>query len=344
MARRVMVLYIFTLFGGVLYSADPKSPIPASPRRLTLVRTIRLDKTEGGVHQVLELADGRFAIRDSTFKPLRAQKLEIYSKTGQRLANIGSYGEKPGSYMALKDVAFDGDRLWVVNMMGRISQFDLQGRFVDSQLLQKPTYHPFSAAVDRQRNRYFITGCLALHIYLDLGCRLVHEYDLSTRRYIRSFLETDPDAVTRKYFGVEDYHIDVDPANGVVYFVDGPIAKLWSIQPSGSVKSTVIESDALGRIPQLDPTKQSDETLKRYYILDRVLVCGNVVLASAAKQGSDKYLLEVFQTGGSQILVDYPAPGRWSGGPQGERCRSPGRRTVAPSCKNGSTKRWVHRR
>lgn len=293
--------------------AEKKPDAPHNPApglHLKLIRTIDLNKSKGQIDELVELPDGGFLVRDSTFDPLQSQSVEVYSHSGTLLRTIGRFGKEPGRYYALNKIAFSRRHnvVWVGDMMGRISRFDLSGRLIDTVLLQKPGYHPDDIVLDEERDRYYVTGCVALHFYLDLGCQIVHEYELSTNKYIRSFLETDPEAVAKKYFGIENYQIGVAPA-GQLYAIDSPIPKLWKIVPGSKVESFPVPSKVIERIPELDPTKDNSNVGAQHYLLHKLVVANRTVILSASKKGPDGNFLEVFSFDGRPIALDVPAPG-----------------------------------
>lgn len=281
---------------------------------LKLVRKLELSKPSGNVDQLIPLPDGGFLIRDSTSTPLQSQAVEVYGPAGNLVRKIGSFGQQVGQYYALKELAYSArqNTVWVVDMFGRVSRFDLSGKFLDSTLIQKPGFHPYGIALNEEKGHYYLTGCVALRFYLDLGCKMVHEYEIATHKYIRSFAENDPEAVKRKYFGIEDYQVSVGPSG--LYAIDAPMRKFWKMLPEEKVEVFQIPGKGLGaEIPAIDPKKSAAELAKGQYLFETIVAGRRAVVISAGMKGSQKYLLEVFSPSGTPIALDVSAPGRLLG-------------------------------
>ena len=286
---------------------------PEKGFHLKLVRSVELAKPQGNVDQLIELPSGELLVRDSTYNPLEAQAVEIYGSSGALVRKIGSYGQEPGHYYALKEIAFSRrqNTVWIADMMGRVSRFELSGKFLDSVLIQKPGFHPYGIALDEDHGRYYLTGCVALQFYLDLGCKMVHEYEIATNKYIGSFAENDPDAVKLKYFSVEDYQVSVTPSG--LYAIDAPMRKFWRILPDRKVESFNVPGKALTEIPALDPTRPGPQLAQGQYLFQSISVDTRAVVISAAVKGGTNYLLEVFSLQGKPIALDITPPGRLLG-------------------------------
>ncbi|HEV3038573.1 MAG TPA: 6-bladed beta-propeller [Candidatus Angelobacter sp.] len=281
---------------------------------LKLLRTINLAKPSGNVDQLIPLPDQGFLIRDSTYNPLQSQAVEIYEPSGNLVRKIGSYGQEPGHYAALKEIAYSTrqNAIWVVDMLGRVSRFDLSGKFLDSMLVQKPGFHPYGIALNEEQGRYYLTGCVALQFYLNHGCKMVHEYEFSTNKYLRSVAENDPDAVKNRYFSIEDYQLAV--ASSGLYAVDAPMRKFWRIVPGQKTEAFLVSGKALkGDIPQLDPKLPAAEIARGQYLFENIFADDNTVVISASLKGSNKYLLEVLSATGKPIALDVNSPGRLIG-------------------------------
>jgi hypothetical protein len=301
---------ITTLFPDPTFAE--KSTAPSF--HLKLVRVLELAKPSGNIDQLIPLSDGGFLTRDSTYNPLQSQVVEVYGPSGTLIRKIGSYGQEPGHYYALKEIAFSYQHnvVWIVDMLGRISRFSLSGKFLDSVLIQKPGFHPYGIALDEEQGRYYLTGCVALKFYLSDGCRMVHEYEIATDKYVRSLAENDPDAVKRQYFSIEDYQLTA--ASSGLYAIDAPMRKFWKIVPNRGVEAFPILGKQLGGdIPELDPRKPAAEIARGQYLFENVFADDHVVILSAGVKGGNKYLLEVFTANGKPIAQDVDAPGRLIG-------------------------------
>jgi len=299
---------------------------------LKLVRVLELAKPSGNIDQLIPLPDGGFLTRDSTYNPLQSQVVEVYGPSGNLIRKIGSYGQEPGHYYALKEIAFSYQHnvVWVVDMLGRISRFNLSGKFLDSVLIQKPGFHPYGIALNEDQGRYYLTGCVALKFYLNDGCKMVHEYDSSTDKYLRSLAENDPDAVKREYFSVEDYQLTAAPSG--LYAVDAPMRKFWKIVPNRGIEAFPVLGKQLGGdIPELDPRKPAAEIARGQYLFENIFADDRLVIISAGVKGGGKYLLEVLSANGKPIALDVNSPGRligksryrtlWFGERQGDKFR-----------------------
>jgi hypothetical protein len=278
-------------------------------------RTILIQRPKGGLDEVLELPGGQFAIRDSNFKQLPQQAVGLYSPQGQFQRAIGGYGQGPGQYFAVKQLGFSrqDQLLWVVDMQGRLSRFDLSGKLANTMLLQKPGYRAFGLAVDEAHRVFYMTGCVAKNYFLTDGCYLVHQYDIGKSSHLKSVLETDPLAMKNNYLGVEDYLVDVD-AEGIVFAVDGPIHKLWRVDPAKwSIQEFTVRSKVMTPVPAVDPVKPNNDLADRNYLIERVLTSKRHVYLSVRAPGDGGYYLQTFTADGKQTGVDLPSPGRLVG-------------------------------
>jgi hypothetical protein len=301
----------------VLCSSLPSSPAQKHSQpaafHLKLVRSIDLHKPKGAVDQLVELPGGGFIVRDSETPDFKNQAVEIYKTTGTLERKIGSYGLAPGRYRALMDVVFSTrtNSIWLVDGMGRLSLFDLNGNLLDSVMLQKPGFHPYSIAFDQRRGHYYVTGCVALHFYLDMGCTMIHEYDTNTKTFLGSFAENDRNAVANKYFALENYKLDV--TSSAIYAIDAPIRKLWIISPDHKIESHPIVSKVIRDIPVIDPSKPGPEIGRGQWLFDKIIASQRAVVISASLKGEDKYLLEIYTPKGESIASDITPPGRLIG-------------------------------
>ncbi len=143
---------------------------------LKLVRRTTLAKANGRVDQVVPLPSGGFLVRDADLLNEHAQALEVYDAKGGFVRKIGGFGRRPGSYQALKSIAVNGDTIWVADLIGRLSFFNLQGRLLGTKLLQKPGFQVEGVALDEARGFAYLSGCLPRQVYLDRGCKVVHQY------------------------------------------------------------------------------------------------------------------------------------------------------------------------
>jgi hypothetical protein len=316
MTTRTLTCALLTAFAIVFVNAGvtelPKKPAGTG---LTKGRMVVIQRPKRGLDEVLELPGGQFAIRDSNFKQLAQQAVELYSPQGQFQRAIGGYGQGPGQYFAVKQLGFSrqDQLLWVLDMQGRLSRFDLSGRLANTMLMQKPGYRAFGLAVDEEHRVFYMTGCVAKHYFLTDGCYLLHQYDLAKSSHRKSVLETDPLAMQNNYLGVEDYLVDVDE-EGVVYAVDGPIHKWWRVDPAKwSIQEFTVRSNVMTAVPAIDPVMPNKDLAERNYLIERVLVSARHVYLSVRAPGDGGYYLQAFTADGKQTGVDLRSPGRLVG-------------------------------
>jgi hypothetical protein len=285
--------------------------------RLAPAGHLTLEKTTGRVDQVVPLSGNRFAVRDTDFQHEEKQFLEIYDAAGKRLGQIGGFGRGPGQFFRLKDIAQASDgMLWVADIVARVTRFDLAGKVRSTRLVLKPGFHITALALDEPRGVYYLLGCLPDHVYLDLGCTLVHQYSLKDGKYLKSFLKTDSEALQKHLLSLEDYLLDLD-SSGRLFVVDVPIFKVFRVDPAnGEVLSFPLKSRTVRSAPDLVPG-DSIETMRRNYaaayLIDRILVTGPWVVVSVRRPGAAGFLLHILSTDGKQVGADLPSPGQLVG-------------------------------
>jgi hypothetical protein len=301
---RVAAFVIFALTAVATSWADPN---------LALVRRTVLKKAEGRVDQVIPLPSGGFLVRDADLLNEHTQALEVYDASGRFVRKIGGFGPRPGSYMALKSIAVSGGTIWVADLIGRLSFFDLQGKLLGTKLLQRPGFQVEGIALDEARGHAYLSGCLPTHVYLDQGCKVVHQYNLKSTQYLGSFLDNDPQIRERNTIAFSDNSLDVDP-QGVVWTVDAPVFKLFRLDPrSAKTQGFPIRSTTARPIAKVEAGSDTHAIYDNSYLVERVLVAGGhtVVSIRAPKGGSG--LLAVFDAQGRQVATDLKPPGKLVG-------------------------------
>jgi len=307
-----------TLFLGMFLwgSASPAAEPAGSAVRLTSAGRLMLDKPSGRVDQVVPLGGGRFAVRDTDYQHEQNQFLEIYDASGKRAGRIGSFGRGPGQFFRLKDLAWaSSNTLWVADVVARLTRFDLQGKVQGTRLVLKPGFHIGSLVLDEPRGLYYLTGCVPDRVYLDLGCTLIHQYDLRNGQYLKSFLKTDPEALEKHLLSLEDYLIDLD-SQGRIFAVDVPVFKVFRVDPvKGDVRTFPLASRIVRQAPELIPGDSLEKMRRAYeqaFLIDRILVADPWVLVSVRKPDGG-FLLQVLDTEGRLAAGDLPSPGRLVG-------------------------------
>lgn len=276
---------------------------------LTPVRRTTLAKPKGRVDQVVPLASGGFLVRDADMLNEHTQALEVYEVNGRFARKIGGFGPRPGSYQALKSIAVSGDTIWVADLIGRLSFFDFQGRLLGTKLLQEPGFQVEGVAIDEARGFAYLSGCLPTQVYLDRGCKVVHQYALKDKRYIRSFLENDPQLKAWNTLAFSDNSLDVDQ-RGAVWAVDAPVLKVTRVDPgTGKAREFPLRSSLAKPIGKIEAGSDKRAIYDNSYLLERILaIGGHAVVAIRGPKGQDG-LLAVFDEQGRQVVTDLRPPG-----------------------------------
>jgi hypothetical protein len=302
---------------AVVALAGAGPPPGAPPVRLALTRlgSVTLSGLKAA-EQVVALNPG-YAVRDISPEHPEDQALRIFDETGRAVRSLGGRGDEPGQFSWLMQVANGpGGLLWAADGIGRLNWFDRAGTLRGSTLVQNPGYRIQGMVLDPAHGVYYLSGCVPLHVYLDFGCHLVHQYRLSDRRYVRSFLETPQEAIANHFFGIESVEMDVDP-QGRVFATDAPLHRVFRIEPaSGKVEVLALRGAALRAtrpLPRMRPREVTLAALKSSYLIDRVAVTGPFVVVSVQKPGDTGYLLEIIDFDGRPIATDLPSPGRLVG-------------------------------
>ncbi len=321
-SRRGPTACAATILAVVAIASGVSLPLHAAKGAPALALEVRssttLQKEGGRVDEALPTASG-WAIRDYSWKTPAKQRVEFYGPKGAARGAIAAYGHEPNQYVRLRDMAVDDEsRVWIADFgSDRILAFDTAGKLVRSFLLQNPSYRPKALALDPQHDRLYVAGCYPTHTFLDQGCRLIHQYRLSDGRFIRSFLETDPDLVAKRWAVLGDDHLAVG-SSGQVFFVQEPELKLWRLDPAtGKVTGIRIDSAVAKPVPALTPDQLMQDgatkVLAASYRVDQVWSTGKLVVVSIGRPNDAGYLLEVFDQDGKQVAKDLPAPGRLVG-------------------------------
>jgi hypothetical protein len=283
--------------------------------QLSRVGVTLLKKNSGRVDQVVVVPDGGYILRDSDYANEATQVLELYDAYGYLCGQFGSFGRGPGQYFRLKSVSLSDDQtVFVADVIGRLSRFHMSGRLIETKLIQRPGYQVDGLALDEVRGAFYLSGCLPKQIYLNYGCRLVHQYDLKDGSYRQSFLETDQEVSEKNLLSLEDHQIDAD-GRGRIYAIDAPIFKVLRLDPAtGEVRTLVIQS-RLAAAPQVIPPglQNSRDAYENAYLLDRVLAAGGWVIVSMRKPRKEGFLLHVFDGEGKQVASDLQSPGQLVG-------------------------------
>lgn len=290
---------------------------PQASVALSRVQTTPLRLSIARVDQVVLLPNGGFAIRSSDFRNEQNQAIQILDPKGQYVRRIGSFGRGPGQYFRLTSIGVQKSGvLWATDLRSRLMTFDEAGNLLRTFLIQAPGYDVKDLSFDEQRGMFYLTGCLPTKTYLDLGCQLIHEYAIQERRYLRSFLETDPEAISKRLLPLENYHIDVD-RTGRIFFIDAALFKLFVIDPeSGRSKTFPISSKAASPPKTLDAGQSAgyyDSAYESASLLDTLQVLEASAVVSIRKPHNSGYILEVFCVNGSQVATDLQPPGKLVG-------------------------------
>jgi hypothetical protein len=290
---------------------------PQVPVVLSRVRITRLQLPIARVDQVLPLPNGGFAIRSSDFRNEQNQAIQLIDAQGRFVRKIGSFGRAPGQYFRLTSIGvLRNGILWATDLRSRVMLFNEDGNLRQTFLIQSPGYDIKDLSLDEERGVFYLAGCLPTKTYLDLGCQLVHEYSISAGRYIRSFLETDPEAIRKRLLALENYHIDRD-ATGEIFAVDAPLFKLFVVDPrTAHSEAFPVVSKIASPVSSLETGQNSDyydNAFEGAFLLDTVQVVDANVIISIRRPHDSGYVLEVLCKNGRQVSTDVQPPGRLVG-------------------------------
>lgn len=310
--HRLALASLLCIAGGL----HPSRAFTAESRvDLSQIKTTLLRKPSGHVHQVLAVPSGGFIIRDSNFSNETAQAVELYSDSGYYCGQFGSFGRGPGKFYRLKSITISADQtLWLVDVIGRISRFDMEGRLTSTKLIQRPTYQVDWVVLDESRGAYYLAGYLPKKVYIDYGTQLIHKYDLAKDAYRQSFLDNDVSVLVKNLPALSDVIVDSD-AQGRLYVVDAPIMKLTILDPeSGKSEIIPISSQVIKPISPLDTgVKQAQEAFENSYLIDRVVVGDTHTVVSVREPKSAGFVLQIFTNDGRQVASDLASPGQLVG-------------------------------
>jgi hypothetical protein len=314
--RKLVLVPVLICFaaGAAAGGSAPKTPA------LKRGQSVMLRKTSGEVDQVVPLPGGEYAVRDSNFRRPETQAIEVYAHSGSLIRKVGGFGNGPQSFLRLMSVAAQADgALWSGDFARRINRYDPSGKLTGTLLLQKPALSSLtSLALDESRGVFYVAGCLPEHVYIDLGCLLVHQYSLKNNEFLHSFVPTDPALLKGNLQPFEATFIDVDGA-GNVWAVDAPIFKILRLNPvSGKVTSFPVRSNIARPTLSLPLPKPGEQNQLRAqfdtsFLLWRVLAAGPYAVVSVRKPHDSGYLLQVFDQTGRQVGIDLASPGELAG-------------------------------
>lgn len=265
--------------------------------------------------EVLLVPGGGTLVRVSDFWHPEKQSVQAFDAQGRPARRIGGFGPSPGSFFRLKDIALTAvGTIWVADVVGRLSFFSQSGQLLSTMLVQNPGYQVDGLAIDEARGVFYLSGCLPTAVYVDKGCTLVHQYRLADRSYLRSFLTTDPEVLTKNLVALQDVTIALD-GRGRVFAADAPVRKLYRIEPrTGRVGSFPIRTHTMPAVPRIDSSSSASAAAYRNsYLIDRVIVAGEYAVVSVRRPAEAGYLLAIFTLDGEQVAVDLPSPGQLVG-------------------------------
>lgn len=294
----------------LLLAASAESAEP----RLVPVKRSTLTKPSGRVDQVVPLPTGGFLVRDADLMKEATQALEVYDASGHFVRKIGGFGQRPGSYQALKQIALGADgTIWVADLIGRLSLFDLAGKLLETKLIQAPGFQVEGIALDEPRGLLYLSGCVPIHTYVENGCKIIHQYSLKQRKYLKSLGDSDPKIGQLNLVGFSDNALDVDEA-GRVWTVDAPILKLSRVDvATGKMAAFPIGTKSVKPFTKVAPGSDINAIFNNAFLLERVLAVNGAVVVSVRGPNGGLYLLETFDSQGRQTGVDLKSPGKLVG-------------------------------
>lgn len=86
-----------------------------------------------GVGGLAVRADGAILVLQPREGVIRA-----YTARGLHLYDFGRRGDGPGDFRYLGAAGWNGDTIWVSDLIGRVSRFDSRGRYLESSRLERP--------------------------------------------------------------------------------------------------------------------------------------------------------------------------------------------------------------
>lgn len=263
--------------------------------------------------QAIELGDRQFAILETDPENRKRTAIKLFNKSGKLMGLIGTYGILPGQYSLVWRIAYEprSRTLWVTDVIThRVSEFDLDGKLRRTIFLASPGFAPFGVAADEPRGRIFISGCVPLNVYVDKGCSLLHEYDLTSGRFKSSAVLNDPSVINNRLLGYENFLMDVG-SDGSVYFIEGPVSSWIKYFPdTKQYKSFEFRSVFMSRIPEQVIVKGNKAERDAFGLADGIFITSNVVLIPIRKAHSVGYTIEALDaTTGMQIAQDMDVEG-----------------------------------
>ncbi len=194
-----------------------------------------------------------------TKRPPDAQ-IQLYGNDGNLIRQIGESGRGPGKYSILQGVSIDHKNVvWVADAgQRRISRFGLDGALLGSDIIMNPTLSADSILLRPEQDKKYIGGCLAKDGMPMKGCLgLVHEYELNSGKFLRSFISTteDEQRIERQYVRLQQVLIDSEtPA--AIYVSDRASNGFWILDiPSGT--SHFIKIPGLPILPDMNEVTEA---------------------------------------------------------------------------------------
>jgi hypothetical protein len=238
----------------------------------------------------------------------------IFSASGDLVKNLAGT-DVPTGLARLTSLQSDrSGALWTTTFIpSEVARFNQNGLISVSDLPRLKM--AYALALDEPHGYVYVSGCVPEHPGADASFLLVHQFAIDGLKFRKSFLQTDPTVLGNRQLGIQWVPLDVD-ANGIVWAVDSPALTLYSIDPaSGRYASIPIRSRVAKSSGRLDPFG-GDSYVKKYikssFVPESVIANGDrvvVAIRQPAETNADRYLLEIFDTAGVQIVVDVPAPG-----------------------------------
>lgn len=299
-----MLFFAACLISFGTLAAPPEIALPYSVVRRTLLHGIPLRDVERAV----EVPGRGFLV---TGTPGDKRPVGFYSYDGQRIGTVGGVGQALGEYTFVSGVAVDPqNRIWILDpSVRRIQVFSLQGPLADTFILKNPTFSPDSVVISAGSDRVFLAGCQSTGATPDDGSLFVHEYELSSKRHIRSFVssETEPNWVPRHYRRLSLMSMDRLDQHHLV-LSNAAVQGIWFVDLR-DLKSRIARLAAVPEVPVILNEHQGAEYIKSALTVRKVLVAGNRIFV-VARKGMEQQagLTLVLSTSGQEL-------GRWSKAP-----------------------------
>ena len=257
-----------------------------------------------GIAEAIKVPGEGYAVR---CKKGPTAQVRLYGRTGEFLRSLDDLG-------AAESMALDADsRLWLPELrQRRLSLYSLQGSLLDTVVIKKPSFAIHTIAFGPGSDRYFLGGCLPTGAMVTEGCRLVHEYDGRTNRYLRSFLSTTeeyPNWRDRNYLRLLSPQFDSLDSRRL-YVTDVPARGFWIIDlETGRTSKVTVGTKILPEVPGIVDAEQGAKLYHQLDTISRLCDTGDFIVLGIRRGVMPGSALVVFDHGGRFLARIDTTPG-----------------------------------